>query len=145
MNAEWTAICRTPLRNLVLCLCVTCLAGCHRGPDVAQVSGKVLYKDGSVPKGGVRVVRFEPAADSPTGIRKGATGDIQADGSFEMMTRKPGDGVYFGKYNVTFAIMKGPRDPVSYVDEKYTRAATSPYHVTVDKDIHDLAFEIEPK
>lgn len=121
-----------------------CLVGCHRGPAMAQVRGKVLYKDGSVPKGGVRTVRFEPTIDTTAEIRKGATGQIESDGSFQMSTRKVGDGVYLGKYAVTFAIWKGPRDPTSLVAEKYTNSATTPYTVTVDDDKVDLNFVLEP-
>lgn len=123
---------------------LTFLAGCNRGSAVAQVSGKVLYKDGSVPKGGVRIVRFEPTDDSPAEIRRAAGGAIAADGSFELSTRKPGDGIYLGKYAVTFTVVKAPRDPVSLIKPEYTRAATTPYHVTIDGDRNDLVFEIEP-
>ena len=118
--------------------------GCNRGPAIAQVSGKVLYKDGSVPKGGVRVVRFEPDKDTPAELRRAASGSIQPDGSFALCTKRPGDGVYCGKYHVTFAIMKGPREPISFIAEEYTNAASTPYHVTVDGDKSDLFFEIEP-
>ncbi len=120
------------------------LAGCNRGPATAQVSGKVLYKDGSVPKGGARVVRFEPAVDTTAPLRQPAGGNIEQDGSFELFTRKPGDGVLCGKYAVTFTIWKAPRDPVSLIKEEYTQSATTPYHVTIDHDVDDLLFEIEP-
>jgi hypothetical protein len=108
------------------------------------VKGKVLYKDGTVPQGGVRVIRFEPASDTTATIRKTASGQIQDDGSFELFTRKPGDGVFLGKYAVTFTHWRGTRDRVSLIDEKYTTAATTPYHVTVEEDVDDLKFEIEP-
>jgi len=121
---------------------MTVLSGCQRGPAVAQVSGKVLYKDGSVPQGGVRVVRFEPITAEE--VRKGASGTIEPDGSFEMYTRKPGDGVYLGEYAVTFAVWKGPRDPTSLIDEKYTMSTTTPYKVKIDGNKTDLEFEIEP-
>jgi hypothetical protein len=123
-------------------VCMAVLSGCDRGPAVAQVSGKVLYKDGSVPKGGVRVVRFEPITAEE--VRKGASGTIGPDGSFEMYTRKPGDGVFLGEYAVTFAVWKGPRDPTSLIDEKYTMSTTTPYKVKIDGDKTDLEFEIEP-
>ena len=135
---------KNSLLLLFVLVCAACLAGCEQRPATAQVHGKVLYTDGSVPKGGVRVVRFEPADDSMAEVRKAATGQIQSDGSFEMSTRVPGDGVFHGKYAVTFAVWKGPRDPTSLVDEKYTQSATTPYHVTVEDDIDDLKFEIEP-
>ncbi len=90
------------------------------------------------------MVRFEPTRDSPALVRQAAGGSIGDDGSFVLSTRKPGDGVYLGKYAVTFTVLKAPRDPVSLVEEKYTFSATTPYHVTVDGDQSDLFFEIEP-
>jgi hypothetical protein len=121
------------------------LAGCSNRPATAEVRGKVLYKDGSVPQGGVCVVNFQPTTDSPAKIRKGAGGDINPeDGSFELYTRKPGDGVYLGKYAVIFTVCKGPMEPTSLIQHKYTTSTTTPYHVTVDHDVDDLVFEIEP-
>ena len=84
-------------------------AGCSKGPAVFQVRGKVMYKDGSAPRGGVRVVRFEPTRDSSAERRRVASGQIETDGSFELFTRRPGDGVFPGEYNVTFTVWKGPR------------------------------------
>jgi len=121
------------------------VGGCSGGPKVAQVSGKVTYPDGSIPQGGVRVVQFIPTDDTPAEIRKGASGAIQDDGSFTMATHKPGDGVYHGKYIVTFSVWKAPREPVSLIKEEYTQAGTSPYTVVVDGNKSDLEFEIEPK
>jgi len=128
---------------LVSLLFVGGMLGCGRS-DKVQVSGRVLYKDGTVPKGGVCVVQFVPAADSPAKIRKAASGEIQDDGWFEAYTRKLGDGVFLGKYDVTFTVWEGPTQPVSLIDPKYTKASTTPYHVTIDDDVSDLNFEIEP-
>lgn len=127
---------------LCVALFVALIAGCNSRPT-AQVKGKVLYKDGSVPQGGVRVIRFEPTADTTATTRKTATGDIADDGSFEMYSRKPGDGVFLGKYAVTFSVWRGPRDRVSLIDEKYTASATTPYTVTVEGDMEDLKYELE--
>jgi hypothetical protein len=118
--------------------------GCQRRPATAEISGKVLYKDGSVPNGGVRVVRFEPTPDSPAEIRKTASSEIRDDGSFELYTRRPGDGVFLGKYAVTFTVWKGPRDKVSLIDPVYTTSANTPYTFTVDGDKDGVLFEIEP-
>jgi hypothetical protein len=118
--------------------------GCGGRPDAAQVSGKVLMKDGSAPQGGVRVVQFQPAKDTTAEIRKAASGEIQDDGSFVAYTRKPGDGVFLGKYDVTFSVWKGPMDSTSLIDPKFSRASTTPYHITVEDDIDDLKFELEP-
>ncbi len=122
------------------------LAGCNRGPAVAHVKGTVLNPDGSPPRGAIRVVRFEPLSESTAEIRKAATSDISSvDGSFDLYTRKPGDGVYLGKYAVTFAVLSDPHDmSSSLIVDKYTNARTTPYQVTVDGDLDDLKFEIEP-
>ncbi len=133
--------------SCLLALALTCLvviSGCGGSKETAQVKGKVTYKDGSIPQGGVRAVRFEPAADTTAKIRKGASGNIGPDGSFEMYTRKPGDGVNLGKYVVTFAVWKGPMDQTSLILEKYANASSSPYSVEVTGDIDDLKYEIEP-
>jgi hypothetical protein len=128
---------------LAIALFCASAVGCN-DRATAQVKGKVLYPDGSAPKGGVRVIRFEPTPDTTATIRKTASSEIADDGSFDLFTRKPGDGVILGKYAVTFSVWRAPRDRVSLIDEKYTASATTPYTVTVDDDMDDLKFEIEP-
>jgi hypothetical protein len=119
-------------------------SGCG-GRPTAEVKGRVIFKDGTVPQGAVCVVRFQPSHDSPAEIRKAATGEIQADGFFEAFTRKPGDGVLLGKYDVTFSVLKdGTDSSSSMIDRKFTRGATTPYHVTVEDDLTDLEFQLEP-
>lgn len=135
---------RAALLPAVAVCCAVAVAGCHRGPAMAQVKGKVLYKDGSVPRGGVCIVRFEPTKDSTAEVRKGASGAIGPDGSFEAWTRKQGDGVYLGDYAVTFAVLKGPMDPKPLILPKYMASAATPYKVTITEDVDDLKFEIEP-
>ncbi len=122
------------------------VVGCGRGPEVAQVKGKVRYKDGTIPQAAVRVVRFEPKTDSTATVRKAASGDFDAsDGSFELFTRRPGDGVYVGEYSVTFAVQKDPRDKsTSVIADKYRSSAQTPYHVSIHENVDDLEFEIEP-
>lgn len=133
-----------PLYLACVVLLVVGLIGCDRGPRMVQVSGKVLLKDGSVPKGGVRVVRFEPVSGGDDQQQRPAGGTIADDGSFVMCTRVPGDGVICGEYNVTITVWRGPRDPVSLIDETYSRSATTPYQVSVEEDKNDLFFEVEP-
>jgi hypothetical protein len=119
------------------------VAGCGNGHPVAQVRGKVVFKNGEMPRTSVRYIRFECAADTDAAVRKGASGAIEDDGSFELFTRRPGDGVHYGKYAVTFAIQPGPMDRRSLVPAKYTSAATTPYQIIVDKDLNSLEFEID--
>lgn len=128
---------------VALAIGLSAVSGCGRGNDSAQVRGKVVFKNGTMPPAGVRMVRLEPAADSPAAIRKGATGSIKDDGSFEIYTRSPGDGVFLGKYDVTFTFLKSPTDQEQMLAPKYTLAKTTPYHVTVERDIDGLEFELE--
>lgn len=111
---------------------------------MSQVKGSVFYKDGSVPQGAIALVRFQPSQDSTAQVRKGATGTINADGTFEMFTRKQGDGVHHGEYVVTFLVQKSLSDQKSLVHEKYSMPHTTPIKVLVDGNIRDLKFEVEP-
>jgi hypothetical protein len=123
---------------------VTISTGCNRGPKMAQISGVVHYKDGSVPKGGVCIIRFSPTQETTAEVRQGASGAIGPDGRFTLRSKTADDGVYYGDYAVTFAVWPGPMDPRSLILPKYTAPMMTPYKVTVDGDRDDLKFEIEP-
>lgn len=125
-------------------VCIPIIMGCGGRSGTAQVSGKVVYKDGTVPKGGVCLVQFQPTADTTADIRKAASGNIESDGTFQVYTRKPGDGIFLGKYAVIFSVWKGPMEPISFVDQRYTKAETTPFIVEVVGDRDDLLFEIAP-
>ena len=130
---------------LILLPCAGILTGCKHGASMYQVSGKVSYKDGSVPKARVRLVRFEPTKESTATIRKAATGAIDPkDGSFTLFTRVPGDGVHPGEYIVAFTLCKSAVDTKPLILEKYAYANQSPYKIMVDGDKSDLQYEIEP-
>jgi hypothetical protein len=133
-------VCILPL--LLIAMATT--LGCAENPT-AHVSGVVKYKDGSPIKGAVRMVRFEPAENTTATVRKPATGQIQDDGSFELLTLRPGDGVYKGDYNVAFSVLTSPMGGEWLIKEEYQNAETTPYKVTVDGNIDDLVFEIEQK
>lgn len=120
--------------------------GCSKKQAV-QVNGAVRYTDGTPIEGAVTNINFEPSFDSTAEIRKGATGFIQPDGSFTMATRKPGDGVFIGKYDVIFTVLSDPHDlDSSLVADKYSGKAKSPFEpIIVDRDISDLEFLLEKK
>src|SRR4051812_2075790 len=132
-------------RLLLLMIAFAAVVGCNKGPSMVHVKGKVSYTDGSPLKGGVRVVRFEPTQDMPAEKRRVASGPIDNDGSYELFTRRPGDGVIPGTYNVTFTVWKGEHEPGSLIDEKYAASSTTPFkNVKVDADRTDFNFQIEP-
>jgi hypothetical protein len=118
------------------------LAGC--GPkETYQVGGRVQYVDGSPITGAVRVIRFQPTDDSSATIRKAASADIAADGTYTLFTRRPGDGVFRGKYAVTFSVLTQPLGGKSMIHDYYTDSRSTPFTVEVDEDKTDLDFELE--
>src|SRR5262245_31830433 len=105
-----------PLRRALPCLLLVVMCatiGCNRGPAMVQVRGKVLDENGQPIKRGVREISFEPMDDTSAVQRRTGIVQILDDGSFELFTRRPGDGVLPGKYAVTISVIKAPRDPVS--------------------------------
>jgi hypothetical protein len=107
------------------------------------VSGKAVYADGSPITGGARVIRLEPSSDTTAEIRKVASGVIEQDGSFELFTQKPGDGVIAGKYKVTFTVMDKPMGGKSLIPLKYTTDDQTPFELVVDDDKTGLTYELE--
>lgn len=116
-------------------------SGC--GSPVAQVGGRVEYEDGSPIQGAIKVVNFVPTDDSTAEVRKAGTGEIQDDGTFELRTRKPGDGVYKGKYAVTFTVLKDPRTGESLIDRQYNHKSRTPFTVEVTADKSDYLFQLK--
>jgi hypothetical protein len=98
---------------------------------LVNVDGTVKCADGTVPAGEVRTIRFEPIEGSTSA--RAATAEIQPDGSFQMMTLKPGDGVVPGEYAVTLVIWKTYRGQEPVLPAAYSRAATSPLPKAVVK------------
>ncbi len=134
------------MRHLLFLGILTLVVGCG-GKQTAQVSGVVRYTDGSPIEGAAKVITFLPAIDSSAKIKKAASGTLRDDGTFVMMTRRRGDGVICGKYNVTFAVLSRPTDPnSSLIPKKYTGEEPSPFEpIIVDRDITDLEFLLEKK
>ena len=143
MTVKVVSIRQCTLVALLLLPLTVAQSGCG-GKQAYPVRGKVTYKDGSVPRGSVAVVLFTPSDDTTAEIRKGASGSIEPDGSFEMVTRMPGDGVYRGTYGVTFRVMRDTSNPASsYVAAKYTSPKSPQFTVNVDRNISDLSYVIE--
>ena len=138
-------------RHLRRACCVALLApwvaGCSSGPDVEMVPvrGTVTFSDGTVPQGETARVIFEPVAGGPQQLRKMASGEIRPDGSFEMMTVKPGDGVIAGKYKVIFEVFKTDLGREPLVPEKYTKPETTPFEVIVEPGVELPPFELEKR
>ena len=77
------------------------------------------------------MITFQPA--SAEGKSKGASGQIQPDGRFELTTLKPGDGAVPGKYKVIVVVKPKYTGPAFSIPVKYTSASTTPLEATVEK------------
>ena len=113
------------LRYLVLVcnlvLVIWCFTGCK--PGLQPVRGKVTLANGK-PAAGSQVV-FESEQE---GKKMSARGDVREDGSYELSTFKPGDGVPPGKYKVQVnppAMVNAEAAYVSPFNAKYSSFQTS--------------------
>src|SRR5256885_5200130 len=105
-----------------------CFTGC--GPSLQPVRGKVSLPDGK-PAAGSQVV-FESEQE---GKKVSARGDVREDGSYELSTFKPGDGVPPGKYKVQ---VNPP--PMINAEGPYT----SPFHAKYSNfQTSGLEFEVQ--
>lgn len=121
------------------------VCGCEKGTlQLYDVSGTVKNADGSIPTGEMASITFSPLV-MEQGL-KGASGTIQADGSFELMTLAPGDGAVAGDYVVTLNITEGYPSPKSLVPDRYSKARETPLKATVEpnnKNHFDFVIEAQ--
>ena len=84
--------------------------------------------------------------DSSTEQAEGrpASGAIENDGSFTMMTQSPGDGVAPGQYKVVLKVWRDYRRQIPAVPQKYTDASTTPLEAVVDDDNVQFDFVVKP-
>ena len=76
-----------------------CTAGCTGdGPQMGEVVGKVTYQGKVVPEG---TVSFYPSSGG-----RPCVGQIRSDGTYELSSRVPGDGVPIGEYRVAIEARK---------------------------------------
>jgi hypothetical protein len=113
--------------------------GCNRSDGTVQVTGSVKYADGAAVTGESPLVLFEPVDANG----KAASGSIKADGTFDLMTVKPGDGVKPGAYKVVLKVFKNYRAQTLAVPDRYGDAATTPLDATVDSGHTHFDFVVE--
>lgn len=121
------------------CLCIALVAGCGPADDkLIPVTGSVKSADGSPLEFESGLVVFEPA-----GAGRSASGGVEKDGTFTMMTQTPGDGVAPGEYKVVVQLWKSYRDQTPALPEKYADAATTPLEAAVDSAHTHFEFTVE--
>lgn len=127
-------------RSLAAALLFLGVAGC--GPKLYPVRGKVTYADGTAIAEGM-VVFESKGQENPVMAR----GDIRADGSYELGTKKPGDGVPAGTYRVLVtpksdpnAIDKPKRPPP--FDSRYMEFKTSGLECEVKAEANEFPIRV---
>jgi hypothetical protein len=126
----------------VAALAIVTLAGCGRPSfqlETSPVRGTVTLDDRPLPSGYVVV---------PTMKGRMATGRIQPDGTFEMTTYSPGDGVQTGSQRVIVTPAPGD-EPVEKrvpIPQRYQQAGTSGLTIDVkpgEEHVLDLKLTTE--
>jgi hypothetical protein len=121
------------------------LVGCG-GPRLYPVAGRLVWEDGSPAKelaGGLVVLE---AVDAPMGAR----GDIEADGTFRVMTSRPGDGAREGRHRVLIEARRlsegelaGRREPSPVLDPRQGSFETSGLEVNVERKDNQVTLKLK--
>jgi hypothetical protein len=113
-----------------------CASSDGKGPKLAQVTGRVTFKNEAVTAASIY---FMP--DTEKGNRGDmATAIIQADGSFTMETYPKGTGVIPGAYKVKFDLGRRPEKEL----DKYRDVKTTPLSIDVpEQGIKDYVIELK--
>lgn len=143
MGLDWF-LCRRWIIGLV-CLA---LAGCGKSVpfDVAPVSGKVTYADGSPIQATQVRISLMPQDVPPSGKAYPAPAEcvLEADGSFsELTTYQPGDGAIVGRHKVTVVALDEHESPLQAVPAKYRDPAKTPLEVKVETSGNDFQLQVE--
>ena len=119
-------------RVLIVALLLLGAVGC--GPRLYSVRGKVTFPDGKPLTAGTVVFESQDEQN-----RIVARGEVQADGSYELSTYKPGDGALAGKYRVLVA----PKSDPNAVDKPATPPPFDPRYM--DFKTSGLEIEVKPE
>jgi hypothetical protein len=130
MNGLWIANRRCVSVVLLLLFAV---AGCESGIKLYPVRGTVTLEDGTPLAKGMVIFESKDAESRLT-----ARGEVASDGSYQLSTHKPGDGVPPGKYRVhinplNLSEVSDEEKNLPY-DRKYTNVETS-----------GLEYEVKPE
>ncbi|WP_254507589.1 hypothetical protein [Anatilimnocola floriformis] len=135
------------LRCGFLVLSLLALAGCG-GQRTWPVNGTAKLKNGGdVGQLKGHTVSFEQTAPGPDGKTSSATGEIDADGKFQLSTNATNDGAFPGKYRVAVTPPIGPVDgpkAAAVIHPKHQQLGTSGIEITIEPKSNAVVIELEP-
>jgi hypothetical protein len=118
------------------------LAGCGTNHPY-PVRGQLLYEDGQP----IKELDGFTVSFSSQELAKGARGNLDAEGRFQLTTQRPDDGAFPGKYKV---IVTQPHINVErrethppVVDLEYEDPAKTPLEATVESKDNDFTFKLK--
>jgi hypothetical protein len=133
-----------PAAALVL---VAALGGCGPGPGPFPVEGVVVWEDGTPAKD----LHLSSVVFDMPEKQTSARGIVQPDGTFSLMTSKPGDGALAGDYKVM--VVEGARMPLGgpgsslmapgYMDSKYADPRTTDLTATVKSGVNKITLKVK--
>ncbi len=132
---------------LAMAVFAIALCGCSKAPTTFKVNGKVTYQGKPLNTG---TVAFHHT-DGKSPLVKG---EISTDGTFNLTTKRPGDGAVPGEYAVTVSSMtagqgvegidKDYRPPKPLIPLKYMRLDETPLKATVQSQDNVINFALTP-
>lgn len=120
------------------------LAGCGAtGDRMFPARGLVTYADGQPVTGEMATVVFVPDNESSNPAAGSASGTIESDGSFELMTHQPSDGALPGDYRVVLKVWSNYRQQTAAVPATYSEPSTTPLRATVGPESTEFRFAVD--
>ncbi len=129
-----------------VCLCLIAVGGCGGPPKTYPVQGLVVYPDGKPVKRGT--VEFEVIGQKKPIT---ATGEIAADGSFQLGTYAANDGAIAGEhraavivdYDIGTGVERPDELPPPELHPKYRAFKTSDLKFTVEPRLNNILIKVE--
>ncbi len=107
------------------------------------VHGTVQYDNGQPVTGELATIVFQPDAGSTNVPSQPASGTIETDGSFTLMSIQPGDGAMPGDYRVVLKVWSDYRAQTLAIPKEYTEEATTPLRASVGADRVEFTFTVD--
>lgn len=121
---------------LALLLLLATIGGCGKqGNSTIPVSGKITYGGGEWPASGN--ITFAPLSVAEGFPRRPGSAAFQQDGSFEVTSFKPGDGLVPGTYSISISCYE--QQPVGTDPSSFDRFNAVPKDFKTD----DLVIEVD--